>query len=182
MIKHNMTAWINGKIVHEFTLNIIVEPVEFSTGFDTYKPDPAWSYTDPAGHYHATSTEPGHPWPTLDVVRDEHIDPDDNESWVVESHVCSICRVPVEPAMILDKPAKPYVEFVPGRKSWEITVRMINGSAGSISIGDIVSFRALAEGHEVFGLAHVVMIKHSGMSAILEMNLVGVGSLGTRDL
>lgn len=80
------------------------------------RPDPAWRYTDPAGHVHqwfrdgapAISYSPGSRYelPTLDLVEDPPIYVDDGDGFVDElsqSHYeCSQCRAEVVPGTKAD--------------------------------------------------------------------------------
>lgn len=119
------------------------------------KPDPSWSYVDPAGHFHAWSFAGDRPkTPTLWRYT-EHVDCDGScgegacEGYDVEHYRCLICDAPVEPMRILDQ--GPAV-IVTG-EGWRAT---LDGWPGEVdAVTEAVSVRILSGDLELFGVARV---------------------------
>lgn len=149
-------------------LTVETEQIDVTPSVET-KPDPKWTYTDPAGHFHAW-TDSGE-LPTL-TTRTEHVpcgDDDCCEGYDEPYYVCAICGVEVEPGTITTTPSSRRYE--PGRKSWTVKVQ------GHVT-AERVSVRIAAEDRTVFGIATPVDVDPSGTGA--RTTLVGVSPLGYR--
>lgn len=144
------------------------------------RPDTTWTYTDPAGHFHAFSDlEDDTPLPTLDRKERaiEHDDPDDEawteyESW----YECRICHAVVEPVWI--ETASTFREFAPGRTSWTVQASGPDDASAPRS-GDEVMVRVREPHHEAFGVGIVYKVERVAASAI-RLTIAGAGPLGRR--
>lgn len=176
-----LTAYVNEQLVHHADFTHTVELIDVTPAFDTYGPDPKWTFTDSKGHFHAASADQDHPWPTLEQRFHEHGDPDDpDDVWTTSYFVCSICEAEIEPNMIVIKSAG-WREEAPGRKSWNAMIEVMNGTP--LYTGDKVSFRALVgDEQEIFGVAIVTGVEYRALNAVMVINLEGVSPLGTRKL
>lgn len=138
---------INGGEPVAAQLRITQERIDVSTNLP--KPDPRWSFTDAAGHFHAYTEE--ETTPTL-IVRMVHMPCDgscggvcDDEGYDATHYHCRICDEEIEPGTI----PGPHYDTMPGLMSWEIAAMVpLNGRAG-VS----VRFEPTAGAFEYFGVA-----------------------------
>lgn len=167
-------AYINGG--PPLSCQIIIDhQVEMVTSLGS-KPDPNWSFTDAAGHFHAYDQTPGMDYPTLrrriEVVpcyEPDHGEDCDGAS-ITHLH-CVICDEEIEPGLI----SGPHTEGLPGRTSWSAKVTMPPDEA--FGLPEVVSLCAEFGNHgTVFGLAAVEATTVSGDRATVE--LVGTTPLG----
>lgn len=117
------TVSINGAEPVLCGFAIDVEQVDVST-FGHWKPDMAWEYLDPAGHFHAFDHDGE--LPTLE--RREQLPergdvPPDDDYWFsdeVVTYHCLVCGAEVEPRS--KYVPTPYRQFAPGRTSYALTM------------------------------------------------------------
>lgn len=169
------------------TLTIDTEYVDVTVASKS-KPDMAWEHVDSRGHFHAYDKDGN--LPTLES-RSVHVDcacqrnEYDPEGWDCDGYdetiyVCAICDEAIEPKVITWSPIGR--EYMPGRKTWEVTVD------ADLERGDKVSVRvtsgAPADEVVLFGIATVVAVGHSrqfGDGPVERtVRLLGVSPLGER--
>lgn len=178
-IGSNARAWINDRPVREFSLTLDVDLTDTVSESDTYRPDPDWSWTDPAGHYHATNTgTESPPWPTL---RQSVMISDDIGDLTAGTWACSICGWEVEPGMILDQPALS-LSTEPGRRRWRMNARFPNGCLGALRPGELVSVRAVLGDRTLFGVFKITLMSTTEPSTVQRIEATSTGPLGTRDV
>ena len=108
------TGWLNEGSPMSGTLKVWQERIDIST--DLPKPDPAWTFVDAAGHFHARS---GDSYPTLsekliDVPCDGTCGNWDCDGSTLTEWSCVLCSEVVKPGKI----AGPHYESMPGRYDW----------------------------------------------------------------
>jgi hypothetical protein len=140
------------------------------------KPDSAWEYTDPFGHWHAYADDGS--LPTLDA-KQEHVDCDgtcgglcEGEGYKVTRYYCRICSAPVEPARVPDhEPRNIFTGW-----SWTVVVYTF------IPPGEEMSVQVVAEDRTAFGVGvssgSTVRSRHGETDTRTTIN--GVGPLGWR--
>lgn len=107
----------------------------------SFEPAPArtWTHLDTEGHFHAWSTDPDVPYPTLE----QHGD----------SYRCRLCGEPIEPAT---DPAVKHAVFLPRLTEWVVSVPI------RLDMGLRVSVRLVSNDPvEMFGLALVSDVESS---------------------
>ncbi len=140
------------------------------------KPDPAWEYTDPFGHWHAYADDGS--LPTLDA-KQEHVDCDGTcggvcggEGYDVTRYYCRICSAPVDPARVPDHGP----HNILGMWRWTLVVYTL------IPAGTEVSVRIAAEDRTAFGVGvageSTVKVRRGETNA--RTTIVGVSPLGWR--
>lgn len=142
-----MLASINDGPRVPASLEVGTEQIDITTATKT-KPDTAWEYVDPSGHFHAFDKDGE--LPTL-TSRSRHVDCDGScggacgdEGYETTYYFCSICDAPVEPVWITTLSV--FREFMPGRTYWTVEVEQ------QIT-DDRVSVRLAAGDVEYFGVA-----------------------------
>lgn len=177
-------------VLADATLIIETEMIE-TTSMVKVTPNPKWSFTDSARHFHAFS---GDDLPTLepDVIEHGCGDPECcEESWVETIYRCRICREVIEPQYINSYPV--LREFIPGRKSWRLEFRAVGSGANLMheKIKTQVSVRVTDDqsDQEFFGIG-VMIIDSMSMSrsvhpgdadyAVASGTIMGLGALGMR--
>jgi hypothetical protein len=114
------------------------------------EPDPTWTHTDAAGHFHAWTRDRG--LPTLRVTS-RHVDCGDpgcacgGEGYDVPEHRCIGCDAIVEPRR---RPG-PEVSYVPGRMSWSVEVE----TSAPMASGLMASIVVNTDGMTLFGFVNV---------------------------
>jgi len=110
------------------------------------KPDSAWEYTDPLGHWHAYADDGS--LPTLDAKR-EQVDCDgtcggvcEGEGYEITRYYCRICSAPVDPARVPDH--RPH-HILTGW-NWTVVVYTF------IPAGQEMSVRIIGEDRTAFGV------------------------------
>lgn len=84
------------------SFSVNTEMIDITSMSDSYKVDPAWVWTDPAGHMHrGTEIELTTAWSVVHShwcadCREEHYD---------YERFCIVCTAHVDPPMVLDVPA-----------------------------------------------------------------------------
>lgn len=151
-------------------LSVEIEQIDVRTISKATEADPAWSFTDAAGHFHAWSKD--NTLPTLrswaessycEQCRDEH---ECELQWV-----CMICAAVVKPGTRVRAEQPP--STVPGRKSWRIEGLPFDQP---IAQGMQVSVRVVAL--PAFGV--VGSNEYFGVAARYADVLHGVGELAER--
>jgi len=111
------TGWLNEGTPLSGTLKVWQERIDIST--DLPKPDPAWTFVDTAGHFHARSADS---YPTL---RSKVVDMPcngccggtcDGEGFSVTEWRCVLCAAQVHPGTI----PGPHHESMPGAYEWSV--------------------------------------------------------------
>lgn len=181
---------VNGQPAVRGTLEMGTDLIDV-TSFGASKPNMAWTFTDPAGHFHAWDKDEN--LPTLDrrvevlecPMDHPHTVPDDldddedlDECEGMERHyyACRICGYEVQPdrVPVLDK------QYAPGRSWWTVTTQ---GPDLSALRGQDVSVTISSPDEEprFFGVAHVMT---TGLFIDTEethmATLTGAGPLGRR--
>lgn len=141
---------------------LIEQNIEYVTSAYASKPDPKWSFTDGAGHFHAfTKAKDRSELPTL---RAEEVpcdgacgDPEDT----VTVYRCIICGETVEPGYIPDYDAMTRGFPIPGPKRAEVTV-FADGPHGNRT----VSLRIKAGDMEMIGIGEVVATGSDGRTQV----------------
>lgn len=133
------------------------------TSRDATKPDPAWEYTDAAGHWHAWIARP------VEMPCNGSCDGTcDGEGYTRIDHHCRICNELIEPAVLPDTDRK----WIPGMEEWEVTVH------AAVPDGD-VSVRVVAGVEVRFGVAVRSDYRYSSETGPTSV-LVGSSELGCR--
>lgn len=168
-------ASINGAEPVAAQLKVTQERIDISTRGP--KPDPRWSYTDTAGHFHARA-EDGE-LPTL-LARREQLPCDGScggvcggEGYEITIHSCRICGEEIAPGMI----PGPHYGTMPGMIDWELVVQKPLNRQGEVS----VVFRN-SDSSEHLGVAVVgdVYMESFGDRVRGRTTLHGVSPLGRR--
>lgn len=154
------------------TLTIEVEEVDVTSMRPTYGPDPEWTYTDLAGHFHAWSSET---LPTLERVEVVIGRDDEGDPITERTYRCRACAEDIEPGRITVRRAFER-ETMPGRSSWSVTVSIPHGRAIGYATRHSVRVMHLAGEH--FGFARGTALTDSGVA--YSMTLIGDGPLGSR--
>jgi hypothetical protein len=138
-------------------LSVEVEQIDVRTMTEATEADPAWSFTDAAGHFHAWSKDST--LPTLRSWRDEssycEMCRDEHEGEL--QWACMICLTVVKPGTRVRAVQPP--DTVPGRKSWRIEGLPFDQPIAQDVQGVQVSVRVVAHaalsagGDEYFGVA-----------------------------
>lgn len=115
------------------------------------RPDPSWTFTDAAGHFHAYSEDKT--YPTL-LERSEHRDCDgscggvcEGDGYTVVIRECRICREVIQPGLLHGE----HHVTVEGPMDWEIAVETALVQHGEVS----VRFRQGESKYEYFGVASI---------------------------
>jgi hypothetical protein len=189
-----MKALINGEdLFYQADLAVEVERIDV-TPMQTVEPDMKWTHTDPAGHFHAFSSDSESPLPTLNRLQVEHDHREEEnygDSWLEEYtsievvYRCRICEAPVTPQWATR--SSTHRVTMPGRLSWRVEARAVGPNAfklGRMS-GQQVSIQVEIEGEMHFGLG---LLNTTGATsgednAIRWFGCVyGSGPLGHREL
>ncbi len=173
-------ASINGYcMLVDASLSITQDRIKVWTS-GTVKLNPAWTFTDDAGHFHAVSDE-GEPLPTLWRKTTPCDDPGHDEECDGGPvyYVCRVCGETVEPGWIIDTP--PGVTFEPGLISWTLTVALASDDQPTefTRSGQWVSVRVAWPEVEYFGVGSITSIRQTPCrTSVIEVT--GSGPLGTR--
>lgn len=157
------------------TLEVVTEVVDV-TSLTATKPNLAWEFIDPAGHFHAWDREGK--LPTLDTVSEliSCLAPDECgcEGYSVARYVCAICAWDVNPAVVPD----PGPHTMPGRSWWVVTARVELEMGAMVSV--VISSGDTAP--KFFGVARVSSVDVDGGPAGITYvsHLQGAGPLGRK--
>lgn len=169
------------------TLEMGVDEIDVTT-LGATKPNLAWEYTDPAGHFHAWDREGT--LPTLDK-HTRHVEwcsglhftggEDEDEEracYDVTFYACKICAAEVEPARIPDLDRK----FIPGRSWWTVTVETLEPLEFGARVSVVLSAGDGAARY--FGVAQVGQGKTTfqvgDLPGLVTTTLHGVAALGRK--
>lgn len=167
------TVYINNVIPASSETSLTVERDIIDTTTIS-EPDPAWTYTDEHGHFHARAITGE--YPTLKAITESHgcdcDEPDDVcgdeycSAYTVTHHECVLCGERITPGT---RPGQR--KYTPGLMSWTLHVNGLN-----ISLDDRVSVRIDRKNEPcMFGIAQAV-----GYSSESGVELLGIGKLGYR--
>jgi hypothetical protein len=165
---------IDGGLPARGTLKYGHEMLDISSRTAT-KPDPTWTYVDPAGHFHAYS---GNELPTL-TPRQVHVecdgvhsgplsDPDEPcEGYDVTEYHCLACDHEVTPKRVSDAGPK----SMPGRPWWTVEVEQ------QVPFRQTVSVKVTGQNVVRFGFATAVSFHIEGNGRTIT-SLTGISPLG----
>lgn len=164
-------ASINGGEPVSAQLSVTQERLDISTNLP--KPDPRWTLTDAAGHFHARS-EDGE-LPTL-IRRMEHIacgcSDCAGEGYDITHFHCRVCDEEITPGTI----AGPHYETMPGVMSWELVVQdVVNGHTEVNAV-----FRSSYGEHFGVAIPTEVHVESGPTGPVGRTTLCGVSALGRR--
>lgn len=160
-------------IIGTVVLNIEVERVDVTA---RYEPDPEWTFTDAAGHFHAYSFNDRHTTlPTVSYVTVHEpcngCDDDNCEGFERREYHCYICNELVEPKTRKTIGRK----YQPGLRTWRVDFRTSDPEAFDTKKKSYsVVLRGLDK-DELFGIAYLQM---EGRPTSLSLR--GWGELGRR--
>lgn len=147
-------------------------------------PDPAWTYVDPTGHFHAYATSGS--LPTL-TATGRHVPCDGVHTFPIENcdgydvidYTCRICRAPVEPGRVRQESVT-----IPAGRTWLVRVRRpARGASRTYPIGQEVTVRFVLGDALYFGIAVATSewnAEHRGGVTEVVTTLTGIGELGMR--
>jgi hypothetical protein len=165
---------IDGGVPVRGSLRYGHEMLDISSNIAT-KPDPTWTYADPAGHFHAYS---GNDLPTL-TPQQVHIecngvhvgplsDPDEPcEGYDVTEYRCRACGDEVKPRRVSDAGPK----SMPGRPWWTVEVEQ------QVPFQQTVSVKVIRQDDVHFGFATAASFHAEGNGRTVT-RLTGVSPLG----
>ena len=119
----NLEIFINERGPYLGRLTVETDRIDVTSLYDSHKPDRAWTFVDPAGHFHAYAAD--EKLPTLEPYA-VHISCDGAcggycEGYTERHHRCRACGAEVKPGYVVDVPAcTPH--SIPGRTSWAVAV------------------------------------------------------------
>lgn len=150
------------------------EVIEYQSVTAT-KPDPNWTHTDAAGHWHAYATDGE--LPTL-LARIRHVecaggcDDEPCEGYDVTDWYCRICNEEVQPGRLPDTEPK----SMPGRSHWWAEIESDREITGEhtvrITVGNRVAFGVV--------MARTVGMEGDMNGVRVKTRLDGIGPLGKR--
>ena len=141
---HTANAYIDGTGVERVELRIDTERIDVSSDRAT-KPDPQWTFSDAAGHFHAWASDGK--LPTLEPYQVPCDGMCRDPEHTITVYRCRICKASVEPAVVSDAGPR----SMAGRTSYSVTV-----FGGQLrDIGDEVSVRIVTGHREVFGVGRI---------------------------
>ncbi len=172
-VASNGTVSINGGPPLPAGLKVTQEQIDVSTNLP--RPDPRWTASDTAGHFHAVSADGS--YPTL-VKKVEHRDCDgecggecEGDGYDVTVWTCRLCGEAVTPGMA----PGPHYGSTPGRLSWTIHFD------GPALDGEVSVRYDAGNGTVYFGTAHAEVRSFSlqpGREPTAQVELFGTSPLG----
>lgn len=175
-LKSAYKSYIDGRPVETMTLDIEREYIDTTC---LTEPDPDWTFTDAAGHFHAMSKK--RTYPTLErqsktvegsgrCCDDKECDTYYDDSYTDVWLECVLCHERIVPGSRTGQPS-----HIPGPMSWSLTI-----SGVWIEPEQRVNIRIDREGKPVmFGIAECMRID-IGPGNQYTADLIGVGELGCR--
>ncbi len=162
-------------IVGTVILHIETERVDVTT---RYEPDPQWTFTDAAGHFHAYSFNDRHSTlPTVNYITVQEpcngCDDDNCEGFERREYHCLICSELVEPKTRKTTGRK----YQPGLRTWRLDFRTSDTEAFEHKKTYSVVLKGF-DTDEQFGVAHLQTARAEGNLTM--MSLRGWGELGKR--
>ena len=115
------------------------------------QPDPKWSSTAAAGHFHAYADNGD--TPTLRTVAEEHWCADCHENEMTYTLRCVLCDEEITPGTVNRGPTS---KSIPGLRTASLTLRYRPDVRRPLAYGSAVSVHLSSDGQEFFGTMHVV--------------------------
>lgn len=179
--EHSRNVTIDGISLHSADLAVEHSQIDVTT---EKEPDPDWTHTDAAGHFHAYSLDGGKATlPTLDPklidvpCTGECGSDGPCEGYTITEYRCKICGEKTEPQWRYTSGQK----YIPGRKSWRVSVtgRYEDLEPKDRALVSVAIYEDRDGGVTQFGVGYfrITEMTPTGMlSGIVD----GAGELGTR--